>query len=116
MPKKFIRSFNFAHAGTKHVLQTQRNIWIHLGVGFLVLLAAFILGVSRAEMAVLVLTIAFVLVVEMLNTALEELVNLVKPEAHPLAGLVKNIAAGAVLVSAGGAILIGLIIFIPRLI
>lgn len=116
MPKKFIRSFNYARAGAEHVLKTQRNIWIHLFAGLLVILAAFWLKVSRVEVAVLILAIFFVITVELINTALEEAVNLIKAENHPLAGLVKNVAAGAVLLAAAGAALVGLIIFAPRII
>lgn len=116
MPKKFMRSFKYARAGAGHVLQSQRNIWIHLGVGVLVMLAAVALKLPGLEMAVLVLTITVVVAAEMFNTALEELVNLVKPEDHPAAALIKNVAAGAVLTAAVGAIVVGLFIFIPRLI
>jgi diacylglycerol kinase len=115
MPKKFMKSFKFAQAGAQHVLSTQRNIWIHLAIGAAVLLAALWLRVNAAELAVLVLTVVVVIVAEMFNTALEEAVNLIKPEPHPLAGMVKNIAAGAVLLAAAGAVLVGLLIFIPRL-
>ena len=115
MPKKFIRSFSHARAGMQHILNTQRNIWIHFVIGLLVLTAAFFLKGSLAEMAILVLTVVFVIVTEMINTAVEETVNLLKPEIHPLAGLVKNIAAGAVLAAAAGAVIIGLLIFVPKL-
>ncbi len=114
MPKKFIHSFSYAHKGAMHVLRTQRNIWIHIAIGALVILAALWLAVPRVEMMLLILTIAFVIVSEMLNTAIEEVVNMVKPEHHPLAALSKNIAAGAVLVAAIGAALIGLLVFLPR--
>jgi diacylglycerol kinase len=116
MPKKFMRSFKYARAGAQHVLTTQRNIWIHLGIGLLVLLAAVALKLPALELAVIVLTVTVVIVTEMVNTALEELVNLVKPEEHPAAALIKNVAAGAVLAAALGAIFVGLFIFIPRLI
>lgn len=115
MPKKFMRSIKYAHQGTQHVLRTQRNIWIHLLIGVAVIVVAYYLKVSLPETALLLLTIIFVIVCEMFNTAIEEAVNLIKPESHPLAALVKNIAAGAVLVAAMGAVLVGLLIFIPRL-
>jgi len=115
MPKKFIRSFRYALAGAEHALRTQRNIWVHLGIGLLVIGLAIGLRVDRIEMAVLVLTIAFVIAAEMFNTAIEEVVNLAKPEHHPLAGLAKNVAAGAVLVAALGATAVGILIFIPRI-
>lgn len=116
MPRKFIRSFSYARAGAEHALRTQRNIWIHIGAGLLVIGLALWLKVSRVEMAILILTISFVMTAEMLNTAIEEAVNLAKPEHHPLAGLAKNIAAGAVLLAAIGSVAVGLIIFLPRLV
>jgi diacylglycerol kinase (ATP) len=111
-----MRSFNYARAGAKHVLATQRNIWIHLGIGILVLLAAVGLKLPALDLAVIILTVTVVIAAEMFNTALEALVDLVKPEEHPVAALVKNVAAGAVLAAAIGAILVGLLLFIPRLI
>ncbi|MCU0641315.1 MAG: diacylglycerol kinase family protein [Candidatus Margulisbacteria bacterium] len=109
-----MRSFNYARKGMGHVLATQRNIWIHFGIGVLVLLAAISLKMTPLELALIVLTVTVVIAAEMFNTALEALVDLVKPEDHPLAALVKNVAAGAVLALALGAIFIGLLLFIPR--
>ena len=116
MPKKFIKSFKYAQAGAAHALQTQRNLWIHLTIGVLVLGAGYWLKLSNIELAIVVLIVTFVLVAEMFNTALEETINLIKPEVHPMAALVKNLAAGAVLLAACGAVIIGLLIFLPRVI
>ena len=116
MPKKLIRSFKHAGLGAGHTLRTQRNIWIHLFVAAAAIFFGSILKISLIEISILTLTAAFVIVTEVLNTAIEEIVNLVKPEEHPSAALIKNIAAGAVLVSAIGSVIIGSIIFIPRLI
>jgi len=116
MPRKFIHSFKYARAGAEHALRTQRNIWIHILVGLIVIGAAFWLRIELTQIALLVLTIILVLTTEMLNTAIEEVVNLAEPEHHPLAALAKNVAAGAVLISAIGAVIVGLIIFIPKLI
>jgi len=115
VPKKFIKSFKYARAGAAHALRTQRNIWIHLTIGVLVLGAGCWVRLSPPEMALIVLTVTFVLVAEMFNTALEETINLIKPENHPTAALVKNVAAGAVLLAAFGAVIVGLLIFLPRL-
>lgn len=116
MPKKFMRSFKFAQDGAKHILRTQRNMWIHLGFGLVVVLAALFLRIEAASVAVLFLAITLVIVAEMINTAIEETINLVKPEQHPLAELIKNVSAAAVLSSAVGSVVVGLLIFIPRLI
>jgi len=95
-------------------LHTQRNIWIHIFIGMTVLAAALWMEVPPSEVMILILTISLVMVSEMLNTAIEEVVNMVKPQHHPLAALAKNVAAGAVLVAAIGAVLIGVLIFVPR--
>ncbi len=115
MPKKLMRSISHARAGAEHALKTQRNIWIHIFAGLFVVSIALWLRVSPIEMALLAVAIAFVLTAEMLNTAIEEVVNLAKPETHPQAALAKNVAAGAVLTAAIGAAAVGLIIFLPRL-
>src|SRR3989344_87300 len=116
MPKKFIRSFKYARAGMKHIVTTQRNIRIHLVAGLFAVLAAFWLRVSTVEVAILALTISFVIVAEMVNTAIEETINLAQPGEHPLAGMIKNIAAAAVLTAAFASLIVGALIFIPRLI
>ncbi|MBI5399368.1 diacylglycerol kinase family protein [Candidatus Saganbacteria bacterium] len=116
MPKKFIKSFKYAQVGVKHALQTQRNIWIHLSIGGIVLVAAVCLKLNRLELAILVLTIFGVVVAEIFNTALEVLVDLVSPDQHEQAGLVKNLSAAAVLLAAAGAIVVGGVIFWPRII
>jgi diacylglycerol kinase (ATP) len=115
MPKKFIRSFKFARAGAEHALRTQRNLWIHFVIGLLVLAGAVLLGVSLLELALLIVVIFGVIVTEMINTSIEEMVNMLSPQQREEAGLVKNIAAAAVLLAAASAVLVGGIIFIPRL-
>ena len=116
MPKKFIRGVKYAGQGAKHALQTERNIWLHFIIGLLVFGLGIMLKVSQIELVIIVLTITLVIVAEMFNTAFEEMVDLIKPENHPTAALVKNVAAGAVLTAAIGAALIGLLILIPKLI
>jgi diacylglycerol kinase (ATP) len=116
MPRKFIKSFRFARAGAAHAIRTQRNLWIHFFIGLAVLAFSVWLGVSRLEFAILLLTIFGVIVTEMVNTSIEELVNILSPEHRAEAGLAKNVAAAAVLLAAVGAVAVGCIIFIPRLI
>lgn len=114
MPKKFIKSFKYAHAGARHALSTQRNLWIHFCMALLALAIAAFMRVSLVELAVLVLAIFGVIVAEMVNTAIEEMVNLLSPRESATAALAKNVAAAAVLLAAGGAVLVGCLIFIPR--
>ncbi|HKM42967.1 MAG TPA: diacylglycerol kinase family protein [Limnochordia bacterium] len=97
--------------GVLHVLRSERNMRIHLVSGLVVLVLARVFGVSRLEFVVLILAIGMMFVAELINTAFEEVVNLITKEYHPLAGIVKNIAAGAVLVAALTALWIGYIVF-----
>lgn len=115
MPKKFIRSFSYARAGAAHALRTQRNIWIHLLAAVLVAAVALWLRVSLVELALLVVTVTLVIVTEMVNTAIEVVVDHLSPEFREEAGVIKNVAAGAVLLAATGAVIVGCLIFIPRL-
>lgn len=114
MPRKFIKSFRHAKAGVEHAIRTQRNLWIHLSIGIVVLLAAVILKVTLIEFSILTLVIGFVIVTEMVNTAIEELVNILSPEHKIEAKLAKDVAAAAVLLAALGSVIIGLLIFLPR--
>ncbi|MEA3493386.1 MAG: diacylglycerol kinase family protein [Candidatus Margulisiibacteriota bacterium] len=115
MPKKFIKAFRFARAGAEHAWKTQRNLWIHFCVGLLVLAFGVYINVSLYELSILILAIFGVIVAEMFNTSVEEMVNILSPERRKEAELAKNVAAGAVLLSASGAVLIGLMIFGARL-
>ncbi len=78
-----------------------------------VIIAGIVLGITRTEWIMVVMCIGTVIAAELFNTAIEKLVDLVSPERHPVAGRVKDIAAGAVLICAVAAAIIGLIIFIP---
>jgi diacylglycerol kinase (ATP) len=104
------RSFHHAYDGIVSAVRTQRNMRFHVFAAFVVLVASLLLGVSGLELAVLVLTIVVVFVVEMLNTALEFVVDLVTDEYHPLAKLAKDVSAGSVLVSSVGAVLVGYLV------
>ncbi len=108
-------SFGYAGAGVLFVLRTQRNFRIHLIFALAVMGAGIGLGLPRHELALLVLTIGLVLTAEIVNTAAETLVDLASPEYHPLAKLVKDLAAGAVLVAAGVAVVVGLLLLGPPL-
>ncbi len=115
MPKRGLtESFNNAIEGIVHAVRTQRNLWIHLTAGVGVLVLAVLLGVNRFEFALLILTIAFVIAAEMLNTAVELLIDLTKDHLHPVARAAKDVAAGGVLVAAVSAFGIGCLIFAER--
>jgi diacylglycerol kinase (ATP) len=104
-------SFNYAFEGIIHVLRTQRNLRIHFVIAAAVLIAALLLGVSKIELIALLLAIAFVLIAEMLNSAIEGAVDIATTSFDPMAKLAKDIAAGAVLIASVNALAIGYLVF-----
>ena len=108
-----IRSFTFALAGIVELIRTQHNAWIHLSATVLVIGAGVFFNVSTSEWCFLVFAMVLVWVAEALNTAFEYLSDVVSPASHPLIKKSKDIAAGAVLINAIGAVIVGLIIFVP---
>src|SRR6058998_527658 len=106
-----IESFNYAFEGIIHVLRTQRNMRIHFAVALIVLIAALAVDVSRLELIALLLAIAFVLIAEMINTAIEGAIDAATTSFDPMAKLAKDIAAGAVLIASVNAVAIGYLVF-----
>ena len=110
-----IGSFRFAFAGIAHLFRTQRNARIHAVVAVIVCLLAGWLRATPTEWAILVLSIACVLILEGLNTALEAAVDLASPQIHPLAKVAKDVTAGMVLIAAIASLIVGLLILGPPL-
>ena len=110
-PPTIVESFNFAIEGIIHVLRTQRNMRIHFAVAVGVLVGALAFDVSRLELIALLLAIAFVLIAEMVNTAIEAAVDVASTSFDPMAKLAKDIGAGAVLIAAINAIAVGYLVF-----
>jgi diacylglycerol kinase (ATP) len=108
-----IRSFKYAFVGIWTMLKSQKNAWVHAFATVTVVTVGFVLGISPAEWCWLVLAIIAVWMAEALNTAIEYLADVASPEFHPLVKKAKDVAAGAVLISAIGAIIIGIIIIGP---
>jgi diacylglycerol kinase (ATP) len=106
-----IDSFNYAFEGIIHVLRTQRNLRIHFAIAIAVIVAAAALGVERLELISLLLAIAFVLVAEMVNSAIEGAIDVSTTSFDPNAKLAKDIAAGAVLISTITALAVGYLVF-----
>ena len=106
-----VESFNFALEGIIHVLRTQRNMRIHFLIAVGVLVAALAFDVSRLELIALLLAIAFVLIAEMINSAVEAAVDVASTSFDPLAKLAKDIAAGAVLIASVNAVAVGYLVF-----
>lgn len=112
---KFIAGFGYAFHGLWYALRTQRNARVHCVVAILVTIAGILLRISALGFAMLFITIAGVFIAEMFNTVIEVCVDLAQPEYHPLAKIAKDVAAGAVLLSAMLAVVVGLFVLGPYL-
>lgn len=110
-----LRSFGYAWQGIGWTVRTQRNAQIHVLALLGVVGAGWLFGVSAGEWLALILAMALVLALELLNTAIEAVVDLAMPQHHPLAKRAKDAAAGAVLIAALGAAVVGLIVFAPKI-
>lgn len=113
--KKLLESFNHAINGVIDAARTQRNMKIHIIASIAVLIACFFFDISKAEFLSLAITITMVIGAELVNTSVEAVVDLNTNYYHPLAKVAKNTAAGAVLVTAINAILVGYIVFWDKL-
>lgn len=109
-------SFQNAWAGIKYALKSQRNIRIHISMAFIVLVSCWLLEIGKIDFLLIINAISLVLFAEMVNTAVEKTVDLFMSTYHPLAKIAKNVAAGAVLIAALNAVILGFIILgIPLL-
>jgi diacylglycerol kinase (ATP) len=106
-----MESFNFAIEGVIHVLRTQRNMRLHFAAAVAVIFVAVAVGVSKIELSLLLVSIAFVLVAEMINTAVEGAIDAATTSFDPMAKLAKDIAAGAVLIASVNAVAVGYLVF-----
>jgi diacylglycerol kinase len=109
--KEFFQSFIYAIQGIWAAIADQRNLKVQLAVAFVVVVAGFYLSITSLEWCILLICIALVIGLELMNTGIENLVDLVTMERNPLAGKIKDIAAGAVLSVSVISLVIGLIIF-----
>jgi len=113
--QKRIKSFGYAFNGIRLLFFSQANARIHLFVALAVVIAGLLCRISSTEWLAIIVCISLVIGMEAMNTAVEWLTDLISPEYHPLAGKVKDVAAAAVLITVIGAVVAGLIIFIPRI-
>ncbi|MDD3089060.1 MAG: diacylglycerol kinase [Candidatus Omnitrophica bacterium] len=113
--RRFVDSVNAALEGVVHTLKSERNMRVHFGLAILALISGLYFDLGPLEMIALCFAVAFVLVSEMMNTALEHAVDMMNDEYHPLAKLSKDVAAGAVFVSAVNAVITGYILFSHKL-
>jgi diacylglycerol kinase (ATP) len=112
--RNIVWSFDYAIRGIVHTLRTQRNMRVHFVVSALVFVAALALRVSGLDLVALIFAVGFVLVAELMNTAVETTVDLATSTFDPLAAIAKDVAAGAVLVSAVTAVAVGYVVFFTR--
>lgn len=113
--QRFIESFNAAVEGFIYVLKTERNMRTHFLAAFFFILLGIYLSFSAVEVMILAITITLVLVVEMINTALELTVDMIKSEFHPLARIIKDVSAGAVLLTSINAVIVGYTLFARKI-
>ena len=112
--RRRVASFGHALRGVGAALRTEVHLRLHAAATVLVLAAGGYFAISRLEWALVALTVAGVWAAELFNTAIEALTNLASPGYHPLAGRAKDVAAGAVLLAALGALAVGALIFGPK--
>jgi diacylglycerol kinase len=110
------RSFRFAGKGMVDLFRFENNARIHLAAASLVVLAGFFFGLSATEWAIVLIQITLVWMAEAFNTALEKLSDLISPEYHPVIKAVKDLAAGGVLLAALSAVVVGALVFLPKVI
>ncbi|MCR4429852.1 MAG: diacylglycerol kinase [Tepidanaerobacteraceae bacterium] len=113
--RTLLESFNYAIAGIMYSFNTQRNVRIHFLMAALVLAVSPFFSLSAFELMIVIFTIAMVIITEMINTAIENTVDMVTEKYHPLAEIAKNVAAGAVLIATLNALAVAYLIFFRRL-
>lgn len=113
--KKRYNSFRFAFRGINSAIRSEPHMRLHILSAVAVVVAGFAFGITRTEWCLVVGSVGLVVTAEIMNTAIETVVNLVSPEFHPLAGKAKDLAAGAVLIAAATAAVVGAIVFMPYL-
>ena len=113
--KKIRNSFKYAIEGIWTSFKTERNMKIHIFIMILVIIAGIILKINKSEWIICIILFAIVIGSELFNTSIETIVDMVMPEKYEKAKIAKDVSAGAVLVVAIGAAIIGLVIFVPRI-
>lgn len=109
-----IRSFKYAIDGIKEAYVSERNMKVHFVLMILAIILGIILKLSSVEWAVLVITIGLVLILEFINTSLEQIVDIVSPEKQEKAKIAKDVAAAGVLIASIVAVLVGIFLFVPK--
>ncbi|WP_034059185.1 diacylglycerol kinase [Lacinutrix jangbogonensis] len=110
-----IKSVGFAFKGAYLLMTTEASLKVQFTIGILITVLGFYVGLSATEWCIQILVIAMIMAIEGVNTAIEEIADFIHPEHHPKIGLIKDLAAGAVFIVAIAAIVIGSIIYIPKI-
>jgi diacylglycerol kinase (ATP) len=112
---KFLKSFIYAGQGIREVFRNNRNLTVQAVIATVIIVLSILLSLSPIEMAVIIFTSFFVLILESVNTAVEKLIDVLSPGYHKEYGIIKDILAGAVLMASIMAVIIGLVIIGPKL-
>lgn len=111
--KKFFESFKYATRGVIYIFKTERNFRFHVGVGLVIVVLMIYFHVSQSQAVFLTYAIGSVLILEIINTVLERVTDILKPRVHPYAAVMKDLMAAAVLIAAIGAVISGVLILGP---
>ncbi len=114
--KRFFKSFGYGFKGFVSAIKTEQNLLIELVIATIVIIVGILLKLSLLEFSIIALTIGFVIFAELVNTAIEYTVDMAMPEMHPLAKISKDVSAAAVLFASFISIVIGLLLFLPKII
>lgn len=109
--RSFLQSLKYAVEGIIYCIKTQRNMKLHLVIAVMALLMGVLLRIDRMELIMVIISISMVFICEIINTAVERAVDTATQEYHPIAKIAKDVAAGAVLVSALNSVIVGLLVF-----
>lgn len=110
-----VKSFGYAGNGIKDAFKNEPNFKIHLGLAILSIILGFLLEFTSTEFAILIITITIVIVLELVNTVIEKIVDIISPEISQEAKIIKDLSAGIVLISAICATLVGALLFLPKI-
>ena len=113
--RRLVDSFNFAIEGMISALRNEKHMKVHILAAIIIVILAILINASKVEILIISLSVSFVIITELINTAVEALVDLISPERHPLAKLAKDVAAGAVLVAAINSICVGYLLLYDKL-
>ena len=114
--RKRIKSFSYAFNGLRLLIKEEHNAWIHLLATICVIIFGFVLSLSPLEWIAVIFAIGFVFAMEAINSSIERIADFISPERHDMIKQIKDISAAAVLIAALTALIVGLLVFVPKMI